>query len=140
MRPKNMNRNLARASPVLALLLVGCSGFNRAPATWALPSSPALDSGSTRFTALVTRLDCNSGVTGTVNPPDVQFTADKVVITFTVSPGPAQSASCQSNPEVPFLVELSEPIGDRTLVDGACEAGKASGTAFCEPSGGRRYP
>jgi hypothetical protein len=79
-------------------------------------------------------------VTGTVNPPEVRMTADKFVITFTVSPGPPQSANCQGNPGVPYVVELPEPLGARALVDGACDAAEAARTAFCESGGNRQSP
>lgn len=164
MRPRNMKRTTAGATFLLAIALAGCGSTvadtgasgagtvvsttstpsvdarDRATAMWYVAPSQALDSGAMRFTALVSRLGCNSGVTGTVNPPEVRITADKLVITFTVSPGPPQSADCQGNPAVPYVVELPEPLGARALVDGACDAAEAARTAFCESGGVRRSP
>jgi hypothetical protein len=162
-RPRNMRRTMAGGITLLAISLAACSTVadtgtssattvvsatstpsvdarDRATATWYLAPSQSLDSGAMRFTALVSRLGCNSGVTGTVNPPEVRMTADKFVITFTVSPGPPQSVNCQGNTGVPYLVELPEPLGARALVDGACDAAEAGRTAFCESGGVRRSP
>jgi len=57
-----------------------------AAATWDLAPNQTLDADTTSFTALVTRLGCNSGVTGDVNDPDIELTDAEVVLTFTVSP------------------------------------------------------
>ena len=163
-RPTTMRPRNAWAVSVLALGLAGCSGSatsaetsgattivsspsastpsaderDRATATWEIAPSQALDSGSTRFATLVTRLECNSGVTGTVNPPAIRVTADKVVITFTVSPGPPRPAHCQTNDAVAYVVDLPSPLGSRALVDGACATAEAARTRFCKDRGVRR--
>ena len=88
---------------------------------------------------LVTRVGCNSGVTGKVEEPEVEVKSDRVIVTFVVSPGEPGSADCQGNPEVPFLLTLPEPLGNRALADGQCLGNdEVAGTAFCA-DGGLRY-
>lgn len=110
------------------------------PASWHLAPGQSLTASSTGFTALVSRMDCNGGVTGQVLPPAIRSTSSEIVVTFTVaakSPGPAP---CQGNNQVPYEVELGEPLRGRALVDGLCgEGGTQAGTAFCEPTA-TRYP
>jgi hypothetical protein len=96
-----------------------------------------LDAQTSTFTADVTRLGCNDGVTGTVNDPNIDVTDDEVVVTFTVSPGPPDIAGCPGNEEAPYQVQLPEPLGDRSMTDGACVDGEARDTSFCLPSGVR---
>jgi len=61
------------------------------------------------------------------------MTTSEIVVTFSVKRrDPNGFSSCQGNREVPYEVQLSEPIGDRALVDGACKpGGKAVTTADC---------
>jgi len=94
----------------------------------ALPSSSA-----STFTALVSRLGCNSGVTGEVMRPGVVLSDTEVVITFTVEAADPRAGDCQGNDAVPYVVDLGQVIGDRALVDGRCRPkGAAVGTSFCE--------
>lgn len=108
------------------------------PATWivdvARPPSPT----SSSFTALVSRLGCNGGVTGTVLRPGVVITETEVVVTFTVEADP-DGGFCPSNEQVPYVVDLGQPLGARALVDGVCLDGEASTTTFCR-EGSRRFP
>jgi hypothetical protein len=94
---------------------------------------------ATSFTARVTRLGCNSGVTGTVLRPGVVVTDEEVVVTFTVEADP-DGGFCPSNDWVDVEVDVGQPIGTRTLVDGACTDGSRAGsTTSCE-NDGRRWP
>lgn len=86
---------------------------------------------ATSFTALVSRLGCNNGQTGTVLDPDVSVEADRIVVTFEVEALPPGSYSCPGNDWVPYQVDLGVPIGERPLVDGACLDGDAATTGFC---------
>ena len=87
----------------------------------------------------MTRVGCNSGVTGEVDEPDVKVTSDRVIVTFVVTPETWGRADCQGNPEVPFLLTLPEPLGNRALADGQCLADDdVASTAFCA-DGGLRY-
>lgn len=54
-------------------------------AVWVLGRDQSIDRSSTTFTALVSRLGCNSGVTGQVLPPEIHMTESEVVVTFSVS-------------------------------------------------------
>ena len=47
-------------------------------------------------------------------PDEVRYAEDQVVIDVGVRP--YEQATCPSNPPTPFVVELDEPLGDRTLV------------------------
>ena len=126
---------------ILAALTSGCSVFNRdAAATWDLAPDQTIDANTTTFVALVTRLGCNSGVTGDVNDPDIEVTDEEVVLTFTVSPGEPHAATCRGNEQVPYEVQLPETLGGRELVDGECASGEASSTEPCQPNGVRYSP
>ncbi|MCB0918608.1 MAG: hypothetical protein KDC39_08575 [Actinobacteria bacterium] len=116
------------ALAVVLVLVVGLFAVSRGvlqsdPATWMLPAKERITADSTQFTALVTRRGCNSGVTGEVYAPEVTYTADEILVTFSVAAEPwnlVESANCQGNEMVRYLVTLDEPIGSRMLVDGGC--------------------
>lgn len=105
------------------------------------PSSPPGATEAT-FVALVSRLGCSGGQTGQVLRPDVVEQDDEVVITFTVEPLPSAGGdyTCQGNPPVPYVVELSRPLDHRRLLDGACLSGEASTTSFCTSGAARHVP
>jgi hypothetical protein len=117
----------------LSLGLAACTaGDGVSDATWRLAPPVELDSETTTFEILVSRVECNSGVTGTVKEPSVEFGDEDVVITVRVSPGSPQAATCQGNNEVPYTLRLDQPIGDRVLIDGGCRGGEAAATVFCD--------
>ncbi|MGG5259828.1 hypothetical protein [Phycicoccus avicenniae] len=123
------------------ILLGGCGVLpsSTAGASWSLAPGQEVTAASTELQVLVTRVGCNSGVTGTAEEPTVDVGADRVVVTFVVTPEEPGSADCQGNPEVPFTLLLPEPLGARALVDGQCLGdGEAAGTSFCA-DGGLRY-
>jgi hypothetical protein len=133
----------------LLLLTAGCissddgSDLNVGePAVWYVDPQQDLTPESTTFTALVSRMACNGGVTGEVLAPKIDSGPAEVVITFRVAPKKcAYPASCLSNAEVPFEVELGEPLGQRTLVDGECfQKDGAKTTGFCLPNAKRFVP
>lgn len=110
-------------------------------AVWILRPGSSIDSSSTTFTALVSRLACNSGVTGQVQAPSIHMSESEVVVTFSVAPKDPGAARCPSNKEVAYEVDLGEPILDRELVDGQClPGGEAVGTSFCVPDSTRYEP
>ena len=151
---------------ICAVMLVSCSDFSELPtepgqtprpspaqsyaptpsaggetAVWELGPDQAISASSTNFTARVSRLECNSGVTGAVLAPDVQIAGSEVVVTFQVEPQNPNGANCQGNNWVPYQVELGEPIGNRPLIDGQCLPGReAERTSFCRPDGRRWTP
>ena len=118
----------------LAVGMTACSaGAGESDATWRLAPETELTAETRSVEILVSRAECNSGVTGTVNEPTVEFRDDQVIITATVSPGSPQVADCQGNDEVPYAVELPRALGERALIDGGCDRGReAVGTVFCE--------
>lgn len=104
---------------------------------WALVQGSRPGADTRRFTAAVSRLGCNGGVTGQVYPPSVAYEEARVVVTFAVV-AVTGNATCQGNRSKPFEVVLAEPIGDRQLFDGQCLTGSpGEGTSFCEPDGVR---
>lgn len=115
-------------------------GPGTAPAGWKLAPGATVSEDSTTVEVLVSRMGCASGQTGEVLEPDVEMTADEVVVRFRVSPGEPAEASCPDNPEVAYTVTLDEPLGQRRLVDGEClESGAGVGTSNCREDRGIRY-
>jgi hypothetical protein len=107
-------------------------------AVWWLSGDSELTSKTSSFTAIVSRLGCNSGVTGNVLEPQLDYGDTQVVVTFEVELASGGAHFCQSNREVPYEVVLLEPVGDRELVDGACLAeGEARTTSHCAQGGVR---
>lgn len=105
-------------------------------ATWDIdPAAPPL-SGSSTFTARVTRLACSGGFTGRVLRPGVVVTDTEIVVTATVEVlPPGELYSCPGNEVVPYTVDIGQPIGARNLVDGACiGTGRGKDTNVCSPT------
>ena len=127
-------RGFAVSIAAVVLALAGCGVLPGAtsPAVWELAPDQVVDAETTTLSVLVTRVACNSGVTGTVNDPSIDRTDGELVITFTVSPGDPPAANCPSNDLVEYVIELDEPVGDRALVDGACRTTEAAEATFCE--------
>ena len=134
-------RTLLLSVAVAGVLLGGCGALpgRTADASWMLAPGQEVGPDAEQLQVLVTRVGCNSGVTGEVEEPEVEVKGDRVIVTFAVSPGEPGSADCQGNPEVPFLLTLPEPLGSRALADGQCLGNDdVAGTAFCA-DGGLRY-
>ena len=115
MRPMGVKRS---ASAGMVLVAVGLSACGQdSVGTWRLAEEPGPR--DTSVSVLVRERACSSGRTaeGRIQDPDVEYRRDEVVITVRVdSLGGANS--CPGAPDTPFVVELSEPIGTRALVDG----------------------
>jgi hypothetical protein len=110
------------------------SGADGSPAVWVIQNPQSVSAAASEFTAEVSGLECSGGETGTVREPTIRETASQIVVTFTVAKPNSSSgaATCQGNPLVPTVVRLKEPIGQRELVDGACDPGGAAATtAWC---------
>jgi hypothetical protein len=73
---------------------------------------------SVSFMAAVRRLTCNTGITGRVFPPLITYSESEVVVTFNVES--THTFDCPGNRLVIYRVDLSEPVGNRRLVDGSC--------------------
>ena len=109
------------------------------PAVWNLKPDQSLEVSSTTFTALVSRLGCNGGVTGQVLAPEIRMSGSEVVVTFSVAPKQPGPATCPGNDEVSYQVDLGEPLQGRAIVDGQCLPGReAATTVFCA-SGPTRF-
>lgn len=114
------------------------------PASWTTdPAAPPTPDSST-FSALVTRLACNGGVTGRILRPGIVVTPTEIVVTFNAEAlptlGPNEGRTCPGNNAVRHEVQLDQPIGAHALVDGNCQPGKkAATTAFCDTDGGVRW-
>jgi hypothetical protein len=105
---------------------------------WELTNPEDVGAETTTLRLAVTRLECSSGVTGTVLEPEVAYEESRIVIRTDVEPIPQTGYDCQGNNAVPLTVRLTEPVGRRSLVDAACQRGDAVDTIFCE-SGGLRW-
>ena len=110
-----------------------------AAASWKIAPGEEVGPTSKQLQVLVTRVGCNSGVTGNVEEPEIEVNSDRVIVTFVVTPGEPGSADCQGNPDVHFRLTLPEPLGSRALADGQCLTNDdVASTAFCA-DGGLRY-
>jgi hypothetical protein len=106
-------------------------------AVWSLADPDSVDAHSREIEVGVMRLACASGITGELLDPVVTYGASEVVIRVDAVPPAEPGGSCPMNDLVPVTVELTEPLGDRALIDGACERADARGTAFCLPDAQR---
>lgn len=90
-------------------------------ATWSLdPGSPAPGPESREIHTLIVETACASGKSpeGRILDPLIVHGADSVVIAVAVRPRPG-AQDCQGNPAFPLTIVLSEPLGDRVLLDGS---------------------
>ena len=89
-----------------------------AAASWRIDPAQAPGLDSTSVAIVLRENECASGRTpeGRVQEPKVVYERDRIVISISVRTWPGD---CPSNPDYPLVVELSEPLGDRELVDGS---------------------
>lgn len=92
-----------------------------ASATWwvdatLIPLAPE----TTEIKGFVMETACASGQSpgGRVSEPVIEYTPEAVTVTFTIAPPQGDAHNCPSNPEFPIEVTLTEPLGERTLLDG----------------------
>lgn len=133
----------------LLVLLAGCSQVaTSAPPTEPAPSiarwgldPAALPAPADRSISIgVWEVPCSGGrdITGKVLPPEISYEPERVVVTLWLEPlpilGPNEALTCQLAAPVPHTVDLSEPLGDRELVDGnQAVGGDASWGGLLEP-------
>jgi hypothetical protein len=90
-------------------------------ASWTFPPDAApLRPDSTSFEALVNERACTGGqeMGARLRPPEIVYGPTTITVLFAVTPLPGNH-DCPGNPSTRVTVELREPLGDRTLVDGA---------------------
>lgn len=77
---------------------------------------------STRIEVLVNERGCAGGrsADGRIPTPRVDADEERVVVTVRVVPLPGPQ-DCGEAPDTPFTIELDEPLGDRTLLDGSAD-------------------
>jgi hypothetical protein len=87
------------------------------PAEWRLATPTAdLDPSTRQLPIVVHELACSSGRTAEGRiVAAVQYTADQVAVEIGVRPRQGD-VDCQGNPATPFVVELDEPLGERSII------------------------
>lgn len=95
------------------------SGEVGAATWWVDPAELPLDPATMVIRAVLVERACASGLSpeGRVLAPRIEYGQDAIVIDVEVVRREGDQ-DCQGNPEYPIEIELSEPLGDRTLVDG----------------------
>lgn len=94
------------------------------PATWALdPAFPTPVADTSGLHILVWERDCSGGspATGRMSAPVVEYTSATVTITIGVRPlqvDAGTAVTCPMPPGTPAILQLSEPLGTRVLLDG----------------------
>jgi hypothetical protein len=89
-------------------------------AAWRLdPSFPGPAAGDRTIHALINERACAGGrpPDGRVLPPAITVSADRITITVLVRSLPGGN-DCPGNPDFPVEIELTEPLGARSLFDG----------------------
>jgi hypothetical protein len=86
---------------------------------WVDPADLPIEPDTIVVQGLLNEWACTGGRSpeGRIVGPDVIYTPSKIIVTFYVRPleGPQ---TCPSNPTHPVEITLTEPLGDRTLIDG----------------------
>jgi hypothetical protein len=89
---------------------------------WVEVTAPegGLDRETTELTVMVMERQCTGARDPLphLNEATILEKDDRVVVTLT-SPWPEGGADCQGNPRVEYVLNLTEPLGDRQLVDGS---------------------
>lgn len=110
--------NMGQCDP--HVVLAGAFG----PATWALdPAFPIPAADASELHILVWERACSGGspTSGRMSAPVVEYTRAAVTITIGVRPlrvGEGTLLTCPMPPGTPAILQLSEPLGGRTLLDG----------------------
>jgi hypothetical protein len=108
--------------------LTACAGDNaspkpsfvvegRKPVAWKLvgPQPAAAD---TKITVEAAWRDCTGGSEPEDPQPAVAYFEDTISVTIWAIPPAGKNFTCQGNPSIPVTIDLSEPVGHRTIVQG----------------------
>jgi len=105
----------------LVALLVLAGGFaalsRTQEAVWYLPANFQANPVSTSVTVYVSEQGCTSGQAPSITKPQVKLTESTVTIAVRTRERFAFGQSCPGNPLTPVRVDLSEPLGNRVLID-----------------------
>ena len=74
---------------------------------------------STVLHLLITERDCNSGQDALGRVELVSIDEDATSVSLVVGVRPSGGGTCPSNPPTPFEVTLTEPLGERSILDAA---------------------
>jgi hypothetical protein len=109
------------------------------PAVWGIAPHQHLTAKTTAFDSVITRNGCSGGEQGEPQTPIVDYTKTTITITVRMKPH-IDSGSCVGSPGVPYRFHLTQPLGLRTMIDGACIPPGTDGpgtTLFCSDHGVR---
>lgn len=89
-------------------------------AHWSFHPDHPPDPTSRTLVVLANDIQCASGIppNDRLLPPEVHESPREVVITFSAKPPPGSAGTCPTHPAVTRTITLSQPIGDRSLLDG----------------------
>ncbi len=124
-------------------LLAGCSALTptgSVTAAWDLRTPQKVTPDSTSLDVDVYRLECSGGTTGTVEEPNVTYEPERILIRGLLSDLPDGSYTCLGVSPAPATIELSEPVGNRTIMDASCLEEDNTDLTGCEDQGIRWRP
>ena len=108
-------------------------------ALWVIAEPASVKPSSKDVTLIATPTGCHTGKVVDLSEPVVELGAESIVIAVAVEPlpppEPDADEGCVGSPPAEVLVELPEPLGDRSLVDGGRDAAQfpdAARTPDCE--------
>lgn len=87
---------------------------------WVKPETLPIPASARTIDGFIVEESCASGRSpeGRVVEPTIEYRADAIFITFTVTKRPSPQ-DCPGNPEYPVEIRLAEPVGARALLDGS---------------------
>lgn len=113
---KRMVHSVRRNGLVLvSILLLSCQSTGRPPDIM-LPTEPQAE--ATTLDVLVLEVECASGrsADGRIELRNLEETADEIHLRITVRQLPGNQ-DCQGSPATPFSIDLTDPVGQRTIID-----------------------
>jgi len=83
-------------------------------------TAPAPAPDDVTVAVLLNERECVSGqeIGDRLLDPQVVMTETQVLIAFASEPPPGDAFDCQGNPDMAYVVELGQPLGERELVEG----------------------